>query len=62
MSNYDTKADDIVRCKDCVYNPSVAKGLYRYTCPLVVAGDEYYSETPEDDWFCANGERGEIIE
>ena len=53
MRNYETKADDIVRCKDCNYNPSIANGLDKYSCPL--NGNEYCSETPEDNWFCANG-------
>ena len=55
-SNYKTKACDIVRCKDCIYNPSITEGLNKYTCPLVIPGYEHYYSTPKDDWFCANGE------
>lgn len=56
MSNRKTKSNDIIRCKDCNYNPSVAKGFSKYVCPLVIVdGDIDYIRTPDDDWFCANG-------
>ena len=60
MSNYDNATDNIVRCKNCIFNPytTAAKGLDNDICPLLEFGDEYYSEIPAD-WFCAYGERSE---
>ena len=60
------KATDIVRCKDCKHRPSVEEDrTYNtgfdlcfpdYVCPCH-CDDGYYSWMPDDDWFCANGER-----
>lgn len=47
-----TKIDmvEVVRCKDCVNN-----GTSR--CPCHYSGDPYIDWNPDDDWFCADGER-----
>lgn len=59
---------EIVRCKDCKHRPK-EPNLKTYEsgfdiefpegskCPCQCSGDEYYSWYPEDDWFCADGER-----
>ena len=58
----------IVRCKDCKHRPK-EPNLETYEsgfdlefpegskCPCRCCGDGWYSWYPEDDWFCANGER-----
>jgi hypothetical protein len=54
----------IVRCKDCIYRPTVVEGhhgtYYDFPhegkCPCQ-CDDDWYSWMPDDDWFCANGER-----
>lgn len=57
----------VVRCKDCKHRPidMVGKGYGEdlsfddgYKCPCRCE-DPFYSWMPEDDWFCANGERRE---
>ena len=53
---------EVVRCKDCKHRP---KKPYRFDiefpegskCPCQCSDDQYYSWYPEDDWYCANGER-----
>jgi hypothetical protein len=42
----------VVRCKDCVNS-----GTSR--CPCHSSGDPYIDWNPDDDWFCADGERKE---
>lgn len=60
-------AVEVVRCKDCKHRPRVVD-VYHASygdvpvlesdkCPLVNADDYFYSRMPDDDWFCANGER-----
>ena len=61
---------ELVRCKDCKHRPK-EPNLETYEsgfdlefpegskCPCLCCGDEWYSWYPEDDWFCANGERQE---
>lgn len=60
----------IVRCKDCKHRPkepnlkTYESGFYLEfpedsKCPCQCSGDQYYSWYPEDDWFCANGEKRE---
>ena len=61
---------EIVRCKDCKHRPK-EPNFKTYEngfdiefpegskCPCKCSGDEYYSWYPEDDWFCASGERKE---
>lgn len=55
----------VVRCKDCKHKPidTGGKGYGEdlsfdddYKCPCKCE-DPFYSWMPEDDWFCANGER-----
>jgi len=59
---------EIVRCKDCKHRPKepnwkTYEGGFDIEfpegskCPCRCSGDEYYSWYPEDDWFCADGER-----
>ena len=40
----------VVRCKDCVNS-----GTSR--CPCHYSGDPYIDWNPDDNWFCADGER-----
>lgn len=61
---------DLVRCKDCKHRPK-EPDWEKYEngfdlefpegskCPCRCVGDKYYSWYPEDDWFCADGEREE---
>jgi hypothetical protein len=58
----------VVRCKDCKHRPK-EPNFKTYEsgfdiefpegskCPCRCSGDGFYSWYPEDDWFCANGER-----
>ena len=59
---------ELVRCKDCKHRPKEPNWkTYEdgfdiefpegSKCPCQCSGDEYYSWYPEDDWFCADGER-----
>ena len=56
---------EIVRCKDCKHKPT-GSGVNHdiefpeqdYRCPCRCE-DYWYSWMPDDDWFCANGERRE---
>ena len=57
---------DIVRCKDCVHGPKGTGANHDlefpdYVCPCQ-CDDFWYSWMPKDDWFCADGERGEDAE
>ena len=63
-------AEAVVRCKDCKHRPinidgnSVHGYILRfpdYKCPAQCS-DGYYDWFPEDDWFCANGEKKEDTE
>lgn len=58
----------VVRCKDCKHRPkepdfeTYESGFdFEFPegskCPCRCSGDEWYSWYPEDDWFCADGER-----
>lgn len=57
---------NVVRCKDCKHKPT-GSGVNHditfpeqdYRCPCRCE-DYWYSWIPDDDWFCANGERNEI--
>ena len=60
---WDDNHGELVRCKDCKHRPTDPENKgYEYlvfpdqTCPCQV-DDCYYSWMPEDDWFCADGER-----
>ena len=58
----------LVRCKDCKHRPK-EPNLETYEsgfdlefpegskCPCRCCDDEWYSWYPDDDWFCADGER-----
>ncbi len=62
------KADmvEIVRCKNCKHRPTQTQPPKTYgfsiefpegsRCPCQCS-DGFYSWYPNDDWFCANGER-----
>ncbi len=60
----DDMEKEIVRCKDCIYRPTAVEGKhgtdyvfpYEGKCPCQ-CDDDWYSWMPDDDWFCANGER-----
>ena len=59
----------VVLCKDCKHRPT-KPATYRngfdldfhsdYKCPCQ-CDDGYYSWYPDDNWYCANGERKERI-
>ena len=62
----------VVRCKDCKHRPmkkdpngyNYGFNLYSPTgaeiCPCIV-GDNWYSWTPQDNFFCAYGERKDDV-
>ena len=51
---------EIIRCKDCKHKPTgTDRDSYKFPddcCPCKCE-DYWYSWNPDDDWFCANGER-----
>ena len=69
LNDYKCKNHEIVRCKDCKHRPEVKeRKIYgrveKYPvfpedsiCPACNTSDSYYSWIPDDDWFCADGER-----
>ncbi len=54
----------IIRCRDCKHKPhyegrkAIADDAEDYTCPYL-SGDPWESDVPEDDFFCAYGEKEE---
>lgn len=58
-------AEPVVRCKDCKHRPTTTDGcLYGIEVEFPEEGicpfncdDPYYNQMPEDDFFCAKGER-----
>lgn len=57
----------VVRCKDCKHRPTLtdrecdAGFQYEFPderCPCQ-CDDSWYNWRPDDDWYCANGERRE---
>ena len=48
---------ELVRCKDCKHNPK--KDEHTTKCPCSTTGDPFLDWIPDDNWFCAEGERGE---
>ena len=56
--------EELVRCKDCKHRPIMPKDhtdgfdleFPDNKCPCQ-CDDGWYSWYPEDNWFCANGER-----
>ena len=64
---YNKRDSDIIRCKDCKHRPINIDGnsvhgyilhFPDYKCPAQCS-DGYYDWFPEDDWYCANGEKKE---
>ena len=55
MPNFST-AEEVVMCKDCKHNPKYTDE-YMYGKCIFCCEDDFYSGTPDDDWFCADGER-----
>ena len=59
-----TKSDPLIRCKDCKHRPHDKRGrgvsedlvFPDDVCPLQ-CDDPWYSKYPEDEFFCAKGER-----
>ena len=59
-------AAPVVRCKNCKHRPTIREPYENgfdldfpdERCPCHVE-DGWYSWMPDDDWFCANGERKE---
>lgn len=54
----------VVRCKDCKHRPKGTGANHDlefpdYVCPCQNPEDYWYSWKPDDDWFCADGERKE---
>ena len=47
----------VIRCKDCIYNPK--KDEHTTQCPCSTTGDPFLDWIPDDNWFCADGEREE---
>ena len=58
----------VVRCRDCKHRPKEPDWKTYESgfdlefpegskCPCRCCGDEWYSWYPEDDWYCADGER-----
>lgn len=45
----------LVRCKDCKHNPK--KDEHTTQCPCSTTGDPFLDWIPDDNWFCADGER-----
>ena len=63
VENYGVDVPNIVRCKDCKHKPTGSGANHDitfpdrdYRCPCRCE-DFWYSWIPDDDWFCANGER-----
>lgn len=66
---YESKKQEVVRCKDCKYKPSWREGVKEEfrdgfelifpdcrdnPCPCQ-CDDGFYAHMPDDNWFCANG-------
>ena len=61
------KIQPLIRCKDCKHRPKKPDwetyedgGDIEFPdekCPCQCSSDRYYSWYPDDDWFCAEGER-----
>ena len=56
---------EVVRCKDCKHRPYLDEDGFiepeNSICPCINEDDDDYSWLPEDDWFCADGERREDV-
>ena len=56
--------EPVIRCKDCKHRPKGTGANHDlkfpdYVCPCQCVDDYWYSWMPNDDWFCADGERKE---
>ena len=57
---------ELIRCKDCKHRPTIDReyedgfdiNFPDMICPCQCE-DGWYNWMPEDDWYCANGERKE---
>lgn len=55
---------ELIRCKDCKHKPIIPDTIHHFAdivfpddeCPCK-CDDPYYNWIPNDDFFCANGER-----
>lgn len=52
----------LIRCKDCKHKPKGTGANHDLVfpdnvCPCQNPEDGWYSWKPNDDWFCADGER-----
>ena len=55
-------AVEVVRCCDCVHFPRGSRSNHDIKfpdgiCPCQCQDDDRYSWKPDDNWFCADGER-----
>lgn len=68
VNGFSRDAMPVVRCKDCKNRPKEPNWKTYESgfdlefpegskCPCRCCGDEWYSWYPENDWFCANGDR-----
>lgn len=64
-AGYAHREIEIVRCKDCKHKPKLQQGRNRIyldfpddICPLQ-CDDPWFSQKPDDNFFCAKGERNE---
>lgn len=56
-------AVEVVRCRDCIHRPEGTGANHDLkfpdeVCPCQCVDDFWYSWKPNEDWFCASGERG----
>lgn len=49
----DSDLVEVVRCKDC----KKWKDPHDYECPYHTSGDPYIDDDPEENFFCAKGEK-----
>lgn len=54
---------EVVRCQDCTHRPEGTGANHDLkfpdeVCPCQCVDDFWYSWKPNEDWFCASGERG----
>lgn len=56
-------AVEVIRCRDCKHRPEGTGANHDLkfpdeVCPCQCVDDFWYSWKPNEDWFCASGERG----
>lgn len=67
VGNSPITVQELVRCKDCKYMPTVDGANHNlefpedFKCPCQ-CDDCWYSWKPDDNWFCGNGKRREDAE